>query len=106
MVSANGFLFTAGATPLDPLTGSVVQGDVARQTRQVLDNLRTLLDSQGLTMSDVVKITAYLTDLERDFAAFDAAYSAYFDQELPARTTVGCGLRGVLVEMDMVVATK
>jgi len=103
-IVANGFLFTAGFGPQHPETGAVPEGIVA-QTRQTLRNLEAVLETQGLDLSDVVKATVHITKLE-DFAGFDATYREMVPTPLPARTTVGSGLHGQLVEIDVVAALR
>jgi 2-iminobutanoate/2-iminopropanoate deaminase len=102
-VRAQGFLFLSGQIPLDPNTGEVIQGDVAAQTRRVLDNLRAVLESAGSELDRVVKATIYLTDMQ-DFAVVNQVYGEYFPAAKPARATVAvAGLpRGVKIEIDMI----
>ncbi|MFF9049420.1 RidA family protein [Streptomyces parvulus] len=100
-VVAGGLLFTAGFGPQDPATGEVPEG-VGPQTAQVLRNVRAVLAEEGLTPRDVVKVTAHLQQLKRDFAAYDAAYREFFDEPCPVRTTVGSDLMDILVEIDVV----
>jgi 2-iminobutanoate/2-iminopropanoate deaminase len=99
---AGDFLYTAGMGPVDPRTGEVVGEDVATQTRQVMENLRAVLDAHGLTLDHVVKSTVHLQELRRDFAAYDAVYRSYFTPPFPVRTTVGSDLMNILVEIDLV----
>jgi reactive intermediate/imine deaminase len=103
-VVANGFLFTCGMGPVNPTTGKIVEGGVAEQTRQTLMNLQKVLDVKGAKFSDVVKVTAHLQDVNRDFAAYDAVYREFFSNPFPVRTTVGSDLINILVEIDFVVA--
>lgn len=100
-VVAGGFLFTAGFGPQDPATGAVPEG-VGAQTAQVLRNLGAVLAGHGLSLRDVVKVTAHLQHLRRDFAAYDAAYREFFEEPCPVRTTVGSDLMDILVEIDVV----
>jgi 2-iminobutanoate/2-iminopropanoate deaminase len=101
-VLVDGLVFTAGFGPQDPITGAVPDG-VAAQTRQVLRNVEATLREAGATLADVVKTTAHLQHLKRDFAAYDAAYrEAFGGPEFPARTTVGSDLYDILVEIDVV----
>lgn len=103
-VVANGFLYTCGMGPADPVTGKIVEGGVAEQTRQTLKNLQKILDSKGAKFADVVKVTSHLQDVNRDFAAYDLVYREFFSAPYPVRTTVGSDLINILVEIDLVVA--
>lgn len=103
-VVANGFLYTCGMGPADPVTGKIVEGGVAEQTRQTLENLQKILDSKGAKFADVVKVTSHLQDVNRDFAAYDLVYREFFSAPYPVRTTVGSDLINILVEIDLVVA--
>lgn len=94
------FVWTSGLGPQDPVTGAV-EGDITAQTVRTLENVRTVLKEGGLDLADVVKATVHLQDLN-DFAAFDAAYRSVFTEPYPVRTTVESGLRGILVEIDVV----
>lgn len=95
-------LFTAGVGPLDPETGQVVGTTIEEQTGQVLRNLEAILRAAGFSREHVLKATVHLADLDRDFAGFDAVFREWFGDALPARTTVGSRLRGILVEIDLV----
>ncbi|HSN06549.1 MAG TPA: Rid family detoxifying hydrolase [Candidatus Angelobacter sp.] len=99
-VIAAGLVFLSGQRPVDPETGQLVEG-ISDQTRQVLTNIATVLESSGCTMADVVKVTAHLADIG-DFDAFNEVYRQFFQAPFPARTTVGSTLRGILVEVDVV----
>jgi len=103
-VVANGFLYTCGMGPADPATGKTVDGGVAEQTRQTLKNLQAILAERGAVLADVVKVTAHLQDVNRDFAAYDVVYREFFTAPFPVRTTVGSDLINILVEIDLVVA--
>ena len=104
-VVANGFLFTAGQIALDPVSAQIVQGDVAVQTEQVFKNLAAILAAVGATWSDVAKASVFLMDMH-DFPRMNEVYSRVMGDARPARSTVQVsGLpRGVLVEIDLVVA--
>ena len=82
------------------MTGQIDDG-IGAQTRQVLQNVRSVLEAAGCTLADVVKVTVYLADL-RDFDTFNAVYREFFSEPYPARTTVGSSLRGILVEIDVI----
>jgi 2-iminobutanoate/2-iminopropanoate deaminase len=103
-VVANGFLYTCGMGPADPVTGVIVEGGVGEQTRQTLKNLQKVLDAKGAKFEDVVKVTAHLQDLKRDFKAYNEVYREFFTAPFPVRTTVGSDLMDILVEIDFVVA--
>lgn len=100
-VVAGGFLYTAGFGPQDPQTGAVADS-VGEQTTQVLRNVSAVLSEHGATMDDVVKVTVHLQHLKRDFAEFNQAYGAFFQEPYPVRTTVGSDLYDILVEIDVV----
>ncbi|HUL44258.1 MAG TPA: RidA family protein [Bacteroidota bacterium] len=102
-IAAGNFLFTAGQVPLDPQTGQVIQGDIRVQTRQVLNNIRAILDQAGVSMQDVVKTTVYLKDMG-EFAGMNEVYGEYFPSRPPARSTVEVARlpRDVRVEIDVV----
>ncbi|TLW92375.1 RidA family protein [Saccharomonospora piscinae] len=102
-VRKGNILQVAGQVGIDPATGTVADGGVAAQTRQVFANLRAVLDAAGATLDDVVMMRAYLTDTAH-FAEFNDAYNelvAHGGEVPPARTTVYVGLpAGLLVEID------
>lgn len=81
------FLFVSGQVPIDPASGQMVAGDIAGQTRRVLDNVGALLRAAGLSFSDVVRTTVFLADMN-DFTAMNDAYSSFFSEPYPARSTV------------------
>lgn len=99
-VIANGFVFISGQGPVDPETGTMPDA-FADQVRQTLRNVRTILEAAGSSLDDVVKVNAYVTDLTR-FQEFNEVYGEFFQQDPPARTTVGASLLGFLVEVDCV----
>ena len=104
-VAANGFLFTAGQIPLDPVTGQVVAGDVTAQTERVLTNLAAVLEAAGTSWSAVVRTTVFLHDMN-DFPAVNQVYARVLGTARPARSTVQVAAlpRGVLVEIDAIAA--
>ena len=99
-VVSGGLVFVSGQVPREPLTGIVPDG-LEAQTQLVLRNVNSILQATGLSLKDVVKISAYLADLAL-FDEFNRIYSEFFVQPFPARTTVGSQLRGVLVEVDAI----
>jgi len=102
-VRANGFLFTAGQIPLNPVTMEIVEGDVAAQAEQVLTNLTAVLTAGGTSWAHVVKTTVFLRDMA-DFTAVNAVYAKMLGDARPARSTVAvAGLpRDVRVEIEAV----
>lgn len=86
-VEANGFVFVAGEKGLDPQTGKIVEGGIAAETRQTLDNVRAILEAAGLTMDDAVRSVVYMTDISQ-FSEMNEAYADYFQIDPPPRTCV------------------
>ena len=86
-IQAGDFLFLSGQIPLDPKTGELVKGGIRIQTRQVLENIRGVLESQGSGMKDVVKATIFLRDIG-NFNQVNEIYATYFPSSPPARSTV------------------
>ena len=96
-------LFLSGQAPLDPDSGTVVEGGIEAQTHQVLANLEAVLTAAGARFEDVLKANIYLTDLA-DFHTVNAIYAEKFTEPYPARTTIGvAGLPlGISVEIELV----
>lgn len=86
-IGAGDFVFLSGQIGIDPATGSMVEGGIVPEIRQVLANIRTLLTAAGLTFNDVVRATVYLADLD-DYAALNEEYGKVFDEAPPARVAV------------------
>ena len=103
-IVANGFLFTAGQIGIDPQTGRLIEGGLAKQTERVIANLTAVLEAAGARWTEVVKTTVYLHDMA-DFQTFNEVYGRLIGEARPARTTIqAAGLpRGALVEIDAVV---
>ncbi len=102
-VKANGFIFISGQIPLDPRTQELVEGDVARQTERVMENLKGIVEAAGSSLDRVVKTTVFLKDLA-DFPAMNEVYSRYFPASPPARATVQVARlpRDVRVEIELI----
>lgn len=100
---AGDLLFLSGQIPIDPATGQLVAGDIAIQTRRVMENLGAVLESAGLTFAHVVRTTVFLADMS-DFAAFNAVYAGYFSEPHPARATVQVARlpRDAAIEIDAI----
>jgi 2-iminobutanoate/2-iminopropanoate deaminase len=96
-------LFCAGQIPLDPATGSLVAGDIKAQAERVLQNVKAILDDQGLTFANVVKSTVFLTNLA-DFAAMNEVYASHFTADFPARSTIQVAAlpKGASVEIEVI----
>jgi len=101
--SAGGILFCSGQIPVDPTTGRIVEGDAGVQARQVMENLKAVIEAAGFGMEDVVKTTIYLADMG-SFAAVNEVYGSFFEDDFPARSTVEVSAlpRGALVEIEAV----
>jgi 2-iminobutanoate/2-iminopropanoate deaminase len=102
-IKANGFIYTAGQIPIDPKTGNFVEGGITAQTRQVLENLKAVLEAGGSSLDRVVKATVFLKNMA-DFAAMNDVYAQYLGGAKPARSTVAVAdlPRGALIEIDLV----
>ena len=102
-VAVDDYIFTAGQIAIIPQTNTLVQGNVTAQTRQVLENLKAVIEAAGATVASVVKTTVYLTKPE-DFAVMNDVYAEYFNNEPPARSTVFVTAlpKGALVEIDII----
>ena len=105
-VWAGDLLFCAGQIPLEPATGNIVPGGITEQATRVLENIRGLLQSQGLDFKNVVKSTVFLSDMN-NFTAMNEVYARFFTKEPPARSTVQVARlpKDALVEIE-VVATR
>ena len=106
-VVSHGFAFLSGQIPLDPSTGQIVDGDIAEQTRRVLESLEAVLESCGSSLEKVVKTTVYLKDMG-EFTRMNEVYARYFPENPPARATVEAARlpRDVRVEIDCIAAVE
>jgi len=102
-IRAGNLLFASGQIPIDPVTGAMVAGDIAAQTRQVFENVAGVLKAAGGSFDHVVKTTVFLADMS-DFAAMNAVYAEYFALPAPARSTVQVARlpRDARVEIEIV----
>ncbi len=102
-VRVGDLLFCAGQIPLDPADGQLVPGDIKDQTRRVLENVKCILDDQGLTFANVVKSTVFLTNLA-EFAGMNEVYSQFFTSDFPARSTIQVAAlpRAASVEIEVI----
>jgi len=106
-VVANGLVFVAGQGPTNPATGQRAGDDVESQTRQVLENLRAILEAANSSLDLALRCTCYLRDMN-DFQRFNAVYATFFAQNPPARTTIQAArLPGdISVEIDVIAAVR
>ncbi len=105
-IRTGSLLFCSGQVPLDPSTGEIVKEDVEGQTRRCLENLSAVCEAAGASLSQAVRCTVYLADMD-DFARVNEAYGEFFaDDDPPARVAVGVAAlpRGADVEIDAIVA--
>jgi 2-iminobutanoate/2-iminopropanoate deaminase len=102
-VRVGDFLFCAGQIAINPQDGSLVTGGIQAQTDRVLQNVKAILDDQGLTFAHVVKTTVFLTNLA-DFVPMNDVSAKYFTENFPARSTVQvAGLpKGASVEIEVI----
>ncbi len=102
-IRANGFVFISGQIPLDPKTQQLVEGDIARQTERVMENLKGIMEAAGSSLDRAVKTTVFLADMG-EFAAMNEIYGRYFPKNAPARATVQVARlpRDVRVEIDLI----
>jgi 2-iminobutanoate/2-iminopropanoate deaminase len=101
---AGDFVFVTGTGPIDPVTGTLVDGDIEEQTQQTIKNMSAILEAGDASLSDVVKVTVHLSDTGL-FPRYNATYAKLFSKPYPVRTTVGSDLGhtpGMLVEMDCI----
>ena len=96
-------IYTSGQVPINPATGSFVEGGIKEQTRQSLLNVKAILEEAGLTMGNVVKATVFMADMN-DFADMNAVYAEFFAEPYPARSAVAVKTlpKGALVEIEVV----
>src|SRR5215470_16108103 len=100
-VRAGDFVFVSGQVPRDPATGQLAGDDITSQTKQVIKNVKRALGIAGATLSDVVSVVVYLTNVD-DWGTFNTLYKELMPLPFPTRTAVGADLRGILVEVSAV----
>ena len=102
-IQVGNLVYTSGQIPIDPSTGSLVEGGVKEQARQSLLNVKAILEEAGLTMSNVVKTTVFMADMN-DFAEMNAVYAEFFTEPYPARSAVAVKTlpKGALVEIEVI----
>ncbi|GJQ60646.1 MAG: RidA family protein [Candidatus Scalindua sp. AMX11] len=102
-IGLDNLLFISGQIPIDPGSGEVVKGDIYEQTRQVLENLKGILEAGGTHMRNVLRTTIFLVDMD-DYATVNEAYAHYFTHDPPARSTIQVSRlpKEVQVEIDAI----
>ncbi|PID56546.1 reactive intermediate/imine deaminase [candidate division KSB3 bacterium] len=103
-IEVAGFVFVSGQLPIDPACGDFADGGIQGQTRQSLENLKQILESQGMSLSHVVKTTVFLSDMN-NFAAMNEVYKEMFGDGLyPARSAVEAARlpKDALVEIEAI----
>ena len=102
-VRVGDLLFCAGQIPIDPVNGNLIGGDIKAQTERVLENVKAILDDQGLTFANVVKSTVFMVNLS-DFTAMNEVYAKYFTKDFPARSTIQVAAlpKGASVEIEVI----
>jgi 2-iminobutanoate/2-iminopropanoate deaminase len=106
-IQAGNLLFLSGQIPIDPKTGELTEGDIRQQTQQVLENIKGLLESQGLGMEDVIKVTIFLKDIG-SFNQVNEVYATYFSSSPPARSTIEVAKlpRNAEIEIEAIALTR
>jgi 2-iminobutanoate/2-iminopropanoate deaminase len=101
---AGDFIFVAGTGPVDPVTSKIVGDTIEQQTDKTIDNIAAILEADGASLSDVVKVTAHLSDPGL-FSRYNVVYARRFSRPYPVRTTVGSNLgmsAGMMIEIDCI----
>ena len=106
-VKSNGFVFVSGQIPLNPESGDLMNTSIEDQAEQVIQNLKNVCEAANTSLSDIVKLTIYITDMN-DFSIVNEAMAKHFNEPYPARATVEVSALplGVNVEMDAIVLTN
>ena len=101
-IDTGSMVFASGQLPIDPATGAM-PADITMQTRQSLTNVKSILESAGLSMDNVVKTTVYLSDMA-DFTAMNAVYETFFQSPFPARSAIAVKTlpKNALVEIEVI----
>ena len=102
-VMANGTLYVSGQIPVVPATGAIVSDKVEDQARQVMENVKAVVEAAGITLNNVVKTTVFIKNMD-DFAVINGIYSEYFKENCPARACVEVARlpKDVLIEMEAI----
>lgn len=105
-IRVGNIIFTSGQIPIDPATGSFVEGGIKEQTRQSLLNVKAILNEAGTTLDHVIKTTVFMADMN-DFADMNSVYAEFFNSPYPARSAVAVKTlpKGALVEIEVIAET-
>ncbi|MFO7152838.1 MAG: RidA family protein [Bacillota bacterium] len=97
------FLFASGQIAINPATGEIVEGGIEAQTKQVMENVKNILQAAGMDFSNVVKTTVFITNMN-DFAKVNEIYATYFTENPPARSCVEVSKlpKGALIEVEVI----
>ena len=107
IIAEGKFLFISGQGPWDPQKGGFVRGSIGEQTRLTMECIRRLVTLAGATMDDIVSCRIFLQQItEKNFAEMNEVYASFFGEVKPVRTTVGCQLLNIDVEIDCIVLVK
>ena len=106
-IKANGFIFVSGQLPVVPSTGQFAEGGVVAQTKQSLENVKTILAQAGCTLDDVVKTTVLIKNMN-DFVVMNNMYAEYFTKDCPARACFEVARlpKDALVEIEVIAICK
>ena len=102
-VKTTAFIFTAGQLGILPTTGNIIEGGIANETRQALQNIKQILETAGSSMDLIVKTTVFIRDM-KEFSLMNAVYAEFFQENFPARTTVQAAAlpKGAAVEIEAI----
>jgi len=101
VVETEDYVFISGQAPIEPKSGKLISGTFQEEAVLVFENIKNCLSSRGLSLADVVKVNAYLGELSYR-QEFNELYQKYFQPPYPARTTIGCNLGGIKIEVDVI----
>ena len=102
-IRVGNLVYTSGQIPIDPATGSFVEGGIKEQTRQSLTNVKAILEEAGTSMANVIKTTVFMADMT-DLADMNSIYAEFFTEPFPARSAVAVKTlpKGALVEIEVI----
>ena len=102
-IRVGNLVYTSGQIPIDPATGAFTEGGIKEQTRQSLNNVKAILEEEGLALNNVVKTTVFMADMN-DFADMNSVYAEFFTEPYPARSAVAVKTlpKGALVEIEVI----